>query len=434
MTRLAELNMSDSWKAPTGMDYLIFSAYTDLRPEVILDKVPEAENENTWAMVRIIGIVPVKSKNLPTRCLYKFSSSFWTSNVNNSIILESPAIAVDIVADIENHGMPYSAAFILCKLIKSNDESLPTQVTFRMSDEELFEKSDPKINFVSIKYATRTLSSYQKRFMAVCVPSLHHNYDKYLNLIEFIEFYRMMGVNHFTFYNTSITKEVSNVLAYYRDEGFITVLPWKIPPKYKFEKDLRYNGIFAALNDCLYRSSMIEAYKYIVNVDLDEFIVPRKYENYQSMMKQLDPESDDRNAVFIFRNKFFYLMNKDNPFRITPQDYPKLLLETKILRWSRINEAYDRSKYITRGLDTIELGNHKVIKTRKTSTTLGFVFKELIVEPEIAGVHHYRYCEVNESVCFLRGTELDKSALKYVLPLGRRVNAIYSKLFPTIKK
>ncbi|KAL7295950.1 hypothetical protein TKK_0010800 [Trichogramma kaykai] len=163
-----------------------------------------------------------------------------------------------------------------------------------------------------------------------------------------------MGVNHFTFYNTSITKEVSNVLAYYRNESFITVLPWKIPPKYKFEKDLRYNGIFAALNDCLYRSSMIEDYKYIVNVDLDEFIVPRKYENYQSMMRQLDPESDDRNAVFIFRNKFFYSMNKDNPFRITPQNYPKLLLETKILRWSRINEAYDRSKYITRGLDTIE--------------------------------------------------------------------------------
>ncbi|KAL7295949.1 hypothetical protein TKK_0010800 [Trichogramma kaykai] len=164
MTRLveSELNMSDSWKAPTGMNYLIFSTYSDLRSEVILDKVPEAKNENTWAMVRIIGIVPVKSKNLPTRCLYKFSSSFWTSDVNNSIILESPAIAVDIVADMENHGMPYSAAFILCKLIKLNDESLPTQITFRMSDEELSEKSDPKINFVSIKNATRTLSSYQK--------------------------------------------------------------------------------------------------------------------------------------------------------------------------------------------------------------------------------------------------------------------------------
>uniref|UniRef100_A0ABD2WWF6 Glycosyltransferase family 92 protein n=1 Tax=Trichogramma kaykai TaxID=54128 RepID=A0ABD2WWF6_9HYME len=56
----------------------------------------------------------------------------------------------------------------------------------------------------------------------------------------------MMGVNHFTFYNTSITKEVSNVLAYYRNESFITVLPWKIPPKYKFEKDLSVAMIIAA--------------------------------------------------------------------------------------------------------------------------------------------------------------------------------------------
>ncbi|CAB0028970.1 unnamed protein product [Trichogramma brassicae] len=43
-----------------------------------------------------------------------------------------------------------------------------------------------------------------------------------------------------------LTKEVSYVLAYYRDEGLITVLPWKIPPKYKFERDLSAAMIIAA--------------------------------------------------------------------------------------------------------------------------------------------------------------------------------------------
>ena len=154
------------------------------------------------------------------------------------LISEAPAIAVRIVASTENFGMANSAAFVLCKLITSEDGRLPKQITFSSES-----RNNPwrlhKIDFVDIHYTTRTNTADQNRFMAVCVPSLHHNYRKYANLIEFVEFYRKMGVEHFTFYNTSVSEEVSRVLAYYKDQNLATVIQWQLPESYKFEQNLR---------------------------------------------------------------------------------------------------------------------------------------------------------------------------------------------------
>lgn len=75
----------------------------------------------------------------------------------------------------------------------------------------------------------------------------------------------------------------------------------------------RYNGIFAAMNDCLYRSTMVGGYKYVINTDLDEFIVPRKHLNFHDMMAFLDPPTKEvEYASFMLRNMFFYLMHEDS--------------------------------------------------------------------------------------------------------------------------
>ena len=73
------------------------------------------------------------------------------------------------------------------------------------------------------------------------------------------------------------------------------------------------------MNDCLYRNTMIEGFKYVVNVDLDEFIVPRQHDNFQQMMKHLDRVSGgNKNAVFILRNMFFYLQLNDDRIPQSP--------------------------------------------------------------------------------------------------------------------
>lgn len=170
-------------------------------------------------------------------CYYEFppDPSFFTAN--KTVILESPAIDVKIVAETENFGMAYSAAFVLCKMITTYDDRLPLKVTFSSESGKTYDLDN--VDFVDVHYTKRTSTLDQDRFMSVCIPSLHHNYDKHINLIEFVEFYRMMGVDHFFFYNTSVSKEVSDVLTYYKDLDVATVIQWQLPSHYVFERTLR---------------------------------------------------------------------------------------------------------------------------------------------------------------------------------------------------
>lgn len=97
--------------------------------------------------------------------------------------------------------------------------------------------------------------------------------------MEFIELNRLMGVEHFTFYNNTIGPEVSCILNHYKEEGVVTLLPWKLP--IVSQKEIRTEGLFAALNDCLYRS--MYKFSHALLIDLDEFIIP----NYNDTLPQL---------------------------------------------------------------------------------------------------------------------------------------------------
>jgi Glycosyltransferase family 92 len=114
--------------------------------------------------------------------------------------------------------------------------------------------------------------------IAVCVKPLHFNYDQALYLLEFLELNNLLGVTHFTFYNDTIGPKASCVLNHYREgkipQNFVTrsdknatadnvslprhpnitvdLLPWNL--KMKSQKEIRTEGLFASLNDCLYRS------------------------------------------------------------------------------------------------------------------------------------------------------------------------------------
>lgn len=81
----------------------------------------------------------------------------------------------------------------------------------------------------------------------------------------------MLGVSHFTVYNHTIGKRAGCVLRHYLKEGgqlvnltvdgapmspylrpVVTILPWDL--RMRSQKEIRTEGLFAALNDCLYRS------------------------------------------------------------------------------------------------------------------------------------------------------------------------------------
>lgn len=87
----------------------------------------------------------------------------------------------------------------------------------------------------------------------------------------------LLGISHFTFYNHTLGPRASCVLKHYMAGDFgaagnnglsnltqnvsqstyqpkatVSLLPWDL--RMRSQKDIRTEGLFAALNDCLYRS------------------------------------------------------------------------------------------------------------------------------------------------------------------------------------
>jgi hypothetical protein len=110
-----------------------------------------------------------------------------------------------------------------------------------------------------------------------------------LYMLEFLELNNLLGVTHFTFYNNTIGPKVNCILQHYKqgkipnyfvvnstsrsggdgNKNFtderaesimmardvnvtVDILPWNL--KMKSQKEIRTEGLFASLNDCLYRS------------------------------------------------------------------------------------------------------------------------------------------------------------------------------------
>lgn len=94
-----------------------------------------------------------------------------------------------------------------------------------------------------------------------------------LHLLEFLELNTILGASHFTFYNHTLGKRASCVLKHYMNGDFLSddasskseyrrpianqratvnVLPWDL--RMRSQKDIRTEGLFAALNDCVYRN------------------------------------------------------------------------------------------------------------------------------------------------------------------------------------
>ena len=61
----------------------------------------------------------------------------------------------------------------------------------------------------------------------------------------------IISPGRFTLYNDTVSDEVSCLLSHYIKQGIVVLLPWKLDMN--SQKEIRTEGLFAALNDCLYR-------------------------------------------------------------------------------------------------------------------------------------------------------------------------------------
>ncbi|KAK7072581.1 hypothetical protein SK128_003921 [Halocaridina rubra] len=258
----------------------------------------------------------------------------------------------------ENWNLLYSAAYILCEIPPDNKR--PDTVAL---------VDNNKVDKTSVIPVQITAERAHHGNMSACIKPFHYEFNRAVWLVEFIELYQLLGTNHFIFYNHTVGPDVQKVLEYYQDEGIVTVLPWALPVK--SQKEIRTEGIFAALNDCSFRS--IKRFHYAAMVDVDEYLVPRGYANLIDLIRELGVYD-----VYIFQNVFYYLYwENDTAIHDTfygnknerslgysllgeEDQFPYLLTAYKTRRLTKVHKPGTRSKYIVRPEQVVEVGNHNV--------------------------------------------------------------------------
>ena len=154
-----------------------------------------------------------------------------------------------------------------------------------------------------------------KTDIGVCVKPIHFHYNKTFELIEFIELNKILGVSKFTFYNHTMSDEVGCVLDYYMNqENEVSVMSWDL--KVDSQTEIRTEGLFAALNDCLYRN--MNEFHYLMLIDFDEFVIPHMNDTLPDMLEYLNSNKVTMKngrklahpkvtSSYSFQNSFFYL-------------------------------------------------------------------------------------------------------------------------------
>lgn len=213
-----------------------------------------------------------------------------------------------------------------------------------------------------------------------CIKVMHGIIPTAKNIVEFVEFSRLLGVEHFTFYNDTLNElsytpahvNSSCVLHCYKEQGLVDVVAFGLDLE-----DILVRGSVASTNDCVYKRR--HQYRYHVQVDTDEFIVPRigqapQYHELLLAMRlayNISEEDADKIKEYGFKVAFFpHECNEGQKYR-----------HNTMVRDDLIYEYGARSKYISVTKNVIEAGPHYVTRGQG---------ERLIAPSDMAIVHHYR--------------------------------------------
>lgn len=389
--------------------FWIFSAYVDTYKRSNLNRLKSyTDDDDAMYFVRVIAATELNSKE-NILCCYDLPATQSQNVSRDSTCREGSSKAIR-----EHWGLKYSAFFLYCPLPRNwrwRPEGVPSlSILALTSDPNLFLRENVKMlqllvpsNRLTVHTETDQLFRPDDQSLAVCIKPLHYFFNKSLALVEFIELNRLLGVRHFYFYNHTVGKDVNLILRNLasRESSLITILPWLLP--IKSQKEIRTEGIFAALNDCLYRARK-DHYRYVLFIDLDEYILPQRHRTLSEMINALGAiYGTEPLGAFSFRNAFFYLQYPNEPIQLEEEFNPKppqvkrlvrqLMTLSKTRRKAHLNMHKQRSKCIIIPEYTIEMGNHFVWQMTPGKRTLN-------VNPEIGKVNHYRAeCEFGGTEC-----------------------------------
>ncbi|XP_077527501.1 uncharacterized protein LOC144138877 [Haemaphysalis longicornis] len=366
MSTLVELaeSLGDRWQRVrrTNDRFYVFSAYLDAR------------------RVRMIRVIAAARTRLTDRVVCRI----FTRGISDDLFQSATVLASNKLIR-ENWNLRYSAFFLLCPLPVGMTGETPLWVSVQRLNDRSMPRNLLRVHRRDDDEADERLP--EDRELAVCVKPIHYEYNKVLQFAEFMELNIALGASHFVFYNHTVGPDVGCLLERYAAENAATLLPWELP--IASQREIRTEALFAALNDCLYRT--MYRFRWVAMIDLDEFIVPAGNITIPAMLKRLhERDKSGRAGAYSFRNAFFYLQWPDDP--VAAHDRLPLVTLRKTLRKLHLHAHRQRSKCILEPESVVEVGNHFVWEFLAGKTTVN-------VASSVAFLHHYRVCEFGGNDC-----------------------------------
>uniref|UniRef100_UPI00358DE152 uncharacterized protein n=1 Tax=Myxine glutinosa TaxID=7769 RepID=UPI00358DE152 len=240
---------------------LVFSAYLD-------------ERDKDEPRVRVFALAPW-AQRMSLCCHLLYNDRFTVRSLKEA--------KREIVG--KHYDFKFAVFNFFCKVYRSNLQL--THVALTRCDQAIH----PLTNYLPIQAPPKLSPQHD---FAVCLPALFGQFDNTLQFVQSMEMYRILGATSVTVYNTSVSHTMDIILRAYIEIGILEVIQWPIAnylrPSFgwrpsKHPGDIQYFGQIATINDCLYRNK--HRTKYIAFIDVDEIIVPHKWNNWSAMMEDL---------------------------------------------------------------------------------------------------------------------------------------------------
>lgn len=246
---------------------------------------------------------------------------------------------------------------------------------------------------VTVPTVTLQEKYFNRASFGICTPPIYGVITQN-QLVEFIELNRLFGAEHFFFYQYQGHPEeqynnpnINQVLKFYKDAGLVTIFPWRLPvnPEY----NVWGYGKALAIQHCLYANMW--KYSHLAFTDIDEYIVPHNTPSWTAMIEDID---NGVSSGYCAQSAFFP---------------PEVTAPLRVLESMRRTENVDTKhiKCLVRPERLLEMGSEGIIKGMDEHWPMS------IVDPEVALVHHYKWCTTESGFHNCFDYVMDKCMTRY---------------------
>ena len=362
-----------STRRPTNIKYTVYGSWqiTKRSKDKIIAYSAFYDDRDAIGTVPVIQVIAVSTTKKDIFCQIWYEGK------------ESPFVSkAEITASGRPHhyfGETYGQYYFTCRL--PSIKPIPTHITLA--------GSECGRSTILLPVVHSPKSNWTVEF-GICVSVSHSNIP--INLfIEWMEMSLRLGVGEVHLYNGTASGSIKNVWDSYVKEGKLTVMD--IHPA--VESWTPYGaglGSPGSLNDCMLRN--MYHHRYIIVLDFDEVIVPRKSKNYHDMLIEINKEhkiTEDL-PVYSFHNTLFL---KDFPPDETQPENVTFL------------------RYQNRGKPGIHGAGKSIVDPRKCLSVFNHYcyvrfprikYGSRYVKSSIAFTHHYKKCRpaLSETQCELQ--------------------------------